>query len=82
MNSQVIKRRLIRLAEKSLGQMAEMFIQHQCSRAGMEIDNLTPEDLEKLAPLIMEAAILAIGRVRAEELENDIKNLASLAKEN
>ena len=81
MNSQVIKRRLIRLAEKSLGQMAEMFITHQCSRAGLDIDNLTPEDLDKLAPMVRDAAILAIGRIRAEQLENDIRNLATIARE-
>ncbi len=76
MNSLAVEMQLVRIAQKHIGDWGEQFIRHQCDRLGLNIKNLTSEDLRKLAKEASQTAVIVVGKKRASGLYSDIMKLS------
>ncbi len=79
MNNDALKSKLIRISQKHLGDWGGQFIERQCERLNIDINNLSSQNLEKLANEAANTAVIIIGRKRAEGLKMDIMALSKTA---
>ncbi len=76
MNGAQKKRLLVQIASKHLGDWGEQFIIHQCHRINADPNNLSREDIKKLAEEASKSAVIVIGKNRAIKLRSDILKLS------
>ena len=72
MSENLYKSHIIKVANRTMGGIGENFIRHQCQRLGFDIDQLTVEQLQKLAIEAKNNSLLIVGHVRAEKLRSQI----------
>ena len=68
MNGKHWKLLVLKAANRALGGIGENFIRHQCQRLGFDIEQLTSEQIQKLAIEAKNNSLLIVGHVRAEKL--------------
>ncbi len=76
MNGDAVRKKLIRVSQKHLGDWGEQFILHQCERLGMDINNMSRDDVMRLSTEASKTAVIVVGKGRAEGLRRDIERIA------
>ncbi len=77
MNGDAIRKKLIRISQKHLGDWGEQFIVHQCERLGIDINHLSTEDIRKLSVEAANTAVIIVGKSRADGLKRDLERFAN-----
>jgi nucleoside-triphosphatase THEP1 len=75
MSENQYKSHVIKVANRTMGGIGENFIRHQCQRLGFDIDQLTVEQVQKLAIEAKNNSLLIVGHIRAERLRAQIMSI-------
>lgn len=71
----ITKNQLIQISKKYIGPMAPKWIEFQCDRSGITLDDneFSDEKAKNLAAMIGTAAVLLVGKSVADKLRDEIE---------